>query len=75
MEILSICPLHNFEFDVVTGKLISDPELESLLNIECLPEEYKKLNKEHRKLIEATNTYDLIIYKLKVESDKILVNI
>ncbi len=69
------CPLHSSEFDVVTGKLISGPVLESLPDIECLPEEYKKLNRERRKLIEATNTYDLLIYELKVESDIILVNI
>ncbi|MGA2675351.1 MAG: Rieske (2Fe-2S) protein [Methanobacterium sp.] len=69
------CPLHSSEFDVTTGKLISGPVLESLPEIECLPEEYKKLNRERRKLIEATNTYDLIIYELKVESDKILVKI
>ena len=70
-----ICQLHSSEFDVITGKLISGPVLESLQEIECLPEEYKKLNRERRKLIEATNTYDLLIYELKVESDKILVNI
>lgn len=69
------CPLHGSEFDVTTGKLISGPVLEALPEIECLPEEYKKLNRERRKLIEATNTYDLLIYELKVESNKLLVNL
>ncbi len=69
------CPLHSSEFNVTNGKLLSGPVLESLPDLECLPEEYKRLNRERRKLIELTNTYNLPVYELKIESNKILIKV
>ena len=76
-----ICPFHYSRFDVTTGKLISGPILEGSEAANILakvPEEAKKgltqmlkHTGENQSLIK---TYDLPVYKVKVDGNTCLFN-
>lgn len=70
-----ICPFHSAEFDVTTGKKVKDPMPESFKNMEQLPEEMQKFLVYAKKLVDPVKTYDIQTYNVKVDGDKILLEI
>lgn len=70
-----ICPFHFAEFDVTTGKKVKDPTEESYKDMDKLPEEMQKFLAYAKKLIDPVKTYDLRTYTVKVDGDKIFIEI
>lgn len=70
-----ICPFHFAEYDVTTGKKVKDPTPESFKDMEQLPEEMQKFLVYAKKLVDPVKTYDIQTYGVKVDGDKILLEI
>ena len=70
-----ICPFHSAEFDVTTGKKVKEPKPESFKDIDKLPEEMQKFLVYAQKLVDPVKTYDIQTYNVKVEGDKIFIEV
>ena len=65
------CPLHGAQFDVTTGRKITEPKMGPLPNVEQLPESFLKLIEHSSRITGKIKTYDLASYELRVDDDKI----
>jgi nitrite reductase/ring-hydroxylating ferredoxin subunit len=70
-----ICPFHFAEFDVTTGKKVKEPAQESLKDVDKLPEEMQKFLIYAQTLIDPVKTYDIQTYKVKVEGDRLFIEL
>jgi nitrite reductase/ring-hydroxylating ferredoxin subunit len=70
-----VCPFHFAEFDVTTGQKIKGPQEESFGNLDKFPEDMQKFLIYAKKLVDPVKTYDMQIYELKIEEDKILIKL
>ena len=81
-DTIVICPFHYARFDVTTGKLISEPQLEGSAAANILakcPEEVQKVMTQMLKHIAENQslikTYDLPVYEVKVDGGDLLVEL
>jgi nitrite reductase/ring-hydroxylating ferredoxin subunit len=70
-----ICPFHFAEFDVTTGKKVKDLVPYSLKDTDKLPEEMQKFLIYAKTLFDPVKTYDIQTYAVRVERDKLLIEI
>jgi nitrite reductase/ring-hydroxylating ferredoxin subunit len=72
-----ICAMHGAQFDVTTGKKISDPPSMDLIamqkNIGPLPDTWQKVMEHLAPLLARIKTYDQPTYETVVDGDKIKV--
>lgn len=69
------CPFHGSEFDVTTGKKISDPKMEAPPGVEQLPEGFQEYLQRVAELMAPIKTYDQEVYEVTVEGDGLKVNV
>ena len=70
-----ICPLHFSRFDVRTGKKISGPVEAKMPGMENLPPEFQKYAKRMGEIMAPVKTHDLKVFRVKVEGDRVLVDV
>jgi len=70
-----ICPFHFAEFDVTTGRKVKDPVPYSLKDANKLPDEMQKFLIYAKTLIDPVKTFDIQTYPVRVEGDKLLIEI
>lgn len=68
------CPMHGARFDITTGKKVSDPKFPSI-KIDSLPENLHKYMEYAGRLLSQIKSYDQEIYEVKVEDNRIKVNL
>jgi nitrite reductase/ring-hydroxylating ferredoxin subunit len=70
-----ICPFHFAEFDVTTGKKVKEPAPESFKDMDKLPQEMQQFFMYAKKLVDPVKTYDIQTYVVKVDKDKIFIEL
>lgn len=66
------CPLHGAQFDVTTGRMVKDINLEGeRSSLDNLPDDFRKYLEYAFELIESVKTHDQEKYKLEVDGDRI----
>ena len=70
-----VCPLHGSRFDVTTGEKILGPIPESAPGLKECPEETQKSMQSIAELVELAKTHDLPTFRVKVEDERILVDV
>jgi nitrite reductase/ring-hydroxylating ferredoxin subunit len=76
------CPAHFSRFDVITGKLISEPKMMDIgtanMFTKC-PEEVQKamaqMTQRMGEIMGVIKTYDMPVFEAKVDGDDLLINI
>jgi nitrite reductase/ring-hydroxylating ferredoxin subunit len=66
------CPLHGAQFDVTTGRMVKDINLEGeRSSLDKLPDDFRKYLEYAFELIESVKTHDQEKYKLEMDGDRI----
>jgi len=66
------CPMHGAQFDVTTGKKLSEPRLGgSIPDMDKLPQSFLKLIEHSAKILAEIKTYDQRSYEVSVDGKNI----
>jgi nitrite reductase/ring-hydroxylating ferredoxin subunit len=66
------CPMHGAQFDVTTGKKLSEPRLGgSIPDMDKLPQSFLKLIEHSAKILAEIKTYDQRSYEVSVDGKSI----
>jgi nitrite reductase/ring-hydroxylating ferredoxin subunit len=69
------CPWHGSKFNVTTGKKLSEPTMTPPPGVERMPEGFQKYLQNIMRLVEPIKCYDLQTYDLRIDQDKLSVNV
>jgi nitrite reductase/ring-hydroxylating ferredoxin subunit len=69
------CPFHGARFHITTGKMVKEPVLTPLQEMEPLPKTWQKYLKHPGQLMAHIKTYDQDIYENIIEGDSIKIKI
>jgi nitrite reductase/ring-hydroxylating ferredoxin subunit len=69
------CPFHGSNFDVVTGKKLTEPILTPPQGLEPLPQTWQKYLEHAGKLMAHIKTYNQTTYETRLDGDRIKIKI